>query len=404
MRDPQLDSSQGVGLDQIDEVPADSPRRQLLATRAPHRDHDGRTLAPVFDRVVEKILENLDELVALAGDLERGELLLGLLHVRLELLRLAHELSEIGFIHGAILTHGLDRIRLQHGTEALAQGLHGGIAFERGARLFQPLVASLLLAARGRVPGPALLDLDRRRIAAQPSERVGEALFDLARMQRGGALVPLSRAQDFAPGATTTENARQYRTRDVELTPAGRDKADAFQTYDPQHNPRMRCETTSILFDWTYDGAVNRITQTADTVTLEYGQFGFKRTIHLNMTEHPADLEPSRAGHSIGRWEGDALVVDTVGFTTDTFLGNQGMRHSDKMHIVERFRLASPDRLEVQTTVSDPEALTKPLTRTAAYGRHRDWTLAEYVCQQNNRNFTTDDGKAGIDLSFEESP
>jgi hypothetical protein len=78
------------------------------------------------------------------------------------------------------------------------------------------------------------------------------------------------------------------------------------------------------------------------------------------------------------------------------------MRHSDKMRIVERFRLAAPDQLEVQTTITDPEALTKPMTRTAAYGRHRDWTLAEYVCQQNNRNFTTDDGKAGIDLSFEE--
>jgi hypothetical protein len=72
------------------------------------------------------------------------------------------------------------------------------------------------------------------------------------------------------------------------------------------------------------------------------------------------------------------------------------------MHIVERFKLAGPDRLEVQTTVDDAEALTKPFTRTAAYGRHRDWTLAEYVCQQNNRNFTTEDGKSGIDLSFEE--
>jgi hypothetical protein len=78
------------------------------------------------------------------------------------------------------------------------------------------------------------------------------------------------------------------------------------------------------------------------------------------------------------------------------------MRHSEKMHIVERFRLAQPDQLEVQTTIADPEALTKPFTRAAAYGRHRDWTLAEYVCQQNNRNFTTDDGKAGIDLRFEE--
>ena len=46
--------------------------------------------------------------------------------------------------------------------------------------------------------------------------------------------------------------------------------------------------------------------------------------------------------------------------------------------------------------------IVSTILRTAAYGRHRDWTLAEYVCQQNNRNFTTDDGKAGIDLSFEE--
>ena len=109
---------------------------------------------------------------------------------------------------------------------------------------------------------------------------------------RGGALVPLSQARSFEPGANTPENARQYRTREVELTPAGREKADAFETYNPQHNPRMRCETTSILFDWTYDGAVNRITQTVDTVTLEYGQLGFTRTIHLNMTEHRRPSSP----------------------------------------------------------------------------------------------------------------
>ena len=95
-------------------------------------------------------------------------------------------------------------------------------------------------------------------------------------------------------------------------------------------------------------------------------------------------------------------ATQTLRKATDTFLGNQGMRHSDKMRIVERFRLAAPDQLEVQTTITDPEALTKPTARTAVYGRHRDWTLAEYVCQQNNRNFTTNDGKAGIDLSFEE--
>jgi hypothetical protein len=77
------------------------------------------------------------------------------------------------------------------------------------------------------------------------------------------------------------------------------------------------------------------------------------------------------------------------------------MRHSDKMRIVERFKLTTPDRLEIQTSITDPEALTKPWTTTRVFARHRDWTLAEYVCQQNNRNYTTEDGKSGINLKYE---
>jgi hypothetical protein len=170
---------------------------------------------------------------------------------------------------------------------------------------------------------------------------------------RGGALVPLSQADRFEPGASTAENARQYRTREVALTPAGQQAADGFVTYDPQHNPRMRCETTSILFDWTYDGAVNRVTQTADTVTLEYGQLGFTRTIHLNMTEHPSNLEPSRGGHSIGRWENDVLVVDTVGFAPGVL--SPPVMHTARLHVVERFSLdpAGPTLLR-SYEASDP--------------------------------------------------
>jgi hypothetical protein len=142
---------------------------------------------------------------------------------------------------------------------------------------------------------------------------------------------------------------------------------------------------------------------TPGKVTILIEAYSQWRQIFTDGREHPDDPDLTFNGHSIGRWEGDTLIVDSVGFTTDTSLGNLGQRHSDQMRIVERFRLVEPDRLEVQTTITDPEALTKPWIRTAAYGRHRDWTLAEYVCQQNNRNFTTDDGKSGIDLSFEET-
>ncbi len=113
----------------------------------------------------------------------------------------------------------------------------------------------------------------------------------------------------------------------------------------------MRCETTSILFDWTYDGAVNRITQTADTITLQYGQLGFTRTIHLNVTAHPATIEPSRAGHSIGRWENDVLVVDTVGFAPGVL--SPPVMHTDRLHVVERFSLDPAGPTLMRSYVAD---------------------------------------------------
>jgi hypothetical protein len=171
---------------------------------------------------------------------------------------------------------------------------------------------------------------------------------------RAGDLVPLSRAaqsdadriipQDewagnstnVSAGADEPENFRQYRTRPVELTEAGQRAADTYGMFTVD-DPRMRCETTSILFDWVYDGAVNRITQTDDTVVLEYGQFGFTRTVHLDADEHPDDVTPSRSGHSIGRWDGDILVVDTIGFEPGVL--SPPVMHSDRLHVVERFSL-----------------------------------------------------------------
>jgi hypothetical protein len=162
---------------------------------------------------------------------------------------------------------------------------------------------------------------------------------------RGGALVPLSEVGQYRPGEGAIGDptragqggARQYATREVELTELGKREAAEFQTYTVEDNPRMRCETTSILFDWTFDGAVNRITQSPDTIVIEYGQYGFRRTIDMKATAHPADIEPSRAGHSIGRWEGDVLVVDTIGFAPGVL--SPPIRNSGELHVVERFSL-----------------------------------------------------------------
>jgi hypothetical protein len=120
----------------------------------------------------------------------------------------------------------------------------------------------------------------------------------------------------------------------TELTEAGEKAAAAFKRED---NPRFRCETTSIIFDWNFDGPVNRITQTKDTITMEYGQFGLKRTIYMNLKTHPANLKPTRTGHSIGHWEGDTLVVETAGFLAGYL--NTPVPNSDKLTVTERFSL-----------------------------------------------------------------
>src|SRR5690606_20729493 len=86
---------------------------------------------------------------------------------------------------------------------------------------------------------------------------------------------------------------------------------------------------------WDFDGPVNRITQHDDRIVIEYGQYGFTRTIHMNVDSHPANVEPSRAGHSIGRWEGNTLVVDTVGFLPGIIA--PPVFHGEKLHVVERF-------------------------------------------------------------------
>ena len=184
---------------------------------------------------------------------------------------------------------------------------------------------------------------------------------------RSGALVPVSRVEEFEPGAAPAPpgggggggGGGRGGAR-VTYTEAGRAAADAFRGGTTE-NPRMRCETTSILFDWTFDGPVNRITQNGDTITLQYGQLGFTRTIHMGLTEHPANIEPSRAGHSIGRWENDVLVVDTVGFA-EGYL-NPPIKNSVELHVVERFTL-DPDAMTITRdyTATDPVYYTDQYT------------------------------------------
>jgi hypothetical protein len=105
------------------------------------------------------------------------------------------------------------------------------------------------------------------------------------------------------------------------------------------------------------------------------------------------DIEPGFYGHSVGRWEGDALIVDTIGVKEN--IRYQNVPHSKDMRIGERMRLMAPDTLWNEITITDPTVLEKPWTFTFAYQRMKDYTLLEYICE-DNREFADDQGRQKI--------
>jgi hypothetical protein len=105
------------------------------------------------------------------------------------------------------------------------------------------------------------------------------------------------------------------------------------------------------------------------------------------------DIEPGFYGHSVGRWEGDTLVVDTIGVKED--VRYQNVPHSKEMRIGERMRLMAPDVLWNEITITDPTVFDKPWTFTFAYRKMKDYTLLEYICE-DNREFADDQGRQKI--------
>lgn len=171
-----------------------------------------------------------------------------------------------------------------------------------------------------------------------------------------GTLVPVSLADQFEPGevpagrrafqgsrgtpesfsdnplATTWE-----RDPIMPLTAAGRAAIEGFDGGSTD-NPRLNCQTTNILFDWSFDNPINRIEQTEDEVILTYFLMNLERTIHLDET-FPEEIAAARSGYSIGRWEDDVLVVDTRGFLPGILSADTRTPHSDAFRVTERFWL-----------------------------------------------------------------
>ena len=108
------------------------------------------------------------------------------------------------------------------------------------------------------------------------------------------------------------------------------------------------------------------------------------RTVYMDGRSHPANFVPTAYGHSIGWWEGDTLVVDTIGYNEKFWLDRRGLPHTEQLHTIERFTRVSLQGMKYEATIDDPGAYTAPWTGWFYMNFTPGQELWEYVCQQAN--------------------
>lgn len=133
------------------------------------------------------------------------------------------------------------------------------------------------------------------------------------------------------------------------------------------------------------------VIQTPKQVTIIGEAFSEVRRIYIGKAQlAPDDVDPGYYGHSVGHWEGDTLVVSTIGIK-ESVRGYQGLPHSDKLQISERIRRTGAETLSDQITLDDPGVLEKPVTYTLNYKFVPDYEMVEFVCE-NNREYVDEKG------------
>jgi len=178
-------------------------------------------------------------------------------------------------------------------------------------------------------------------------------------------------------GSTTTDPGRpEYLAAANALA---RQRADMNGRENPQAHclPSAITRTTYPLFELVQSKDFLVIIQDDDSP-------GF-RQVYLNEKEHPVDPNPSWHGHSIGHWDGDTLVVDRIAFDPRAWMDQGGHPHSDKLHVVERYRRPDMGHLEIEMTVDDPGVLTKPFT-IKRVSELAGGEINEFICTENNRD------------------
>ena len=195
-------------------------------------------------------------------------------------------------------------------------------------------------------------------------------------------------------GKATRPNWEDSQGKSLEALPLTAWGEERFKSNRPTHGanavasttstePIVKCLPPGVPAIYMVSIYPMEIIQTPGRVIMFYEYGNYVRQIFTDGRKHQS-LTPTWMGDSIGKWEGDTLVVDVNGFNDKTWIDSEGHPHSEALHVVERIRRVDRDHLVDDIAVEDPKAYTKIFTTKRIFDLQPDWNIAEFVCEDSD--------------------
>jgi hypothetical protein len=237
-------------------------------------------------------------------------------------------------------------------------------------------ILAMTTVAAAQFPADSTLPKDKRgrrqiaKFAPGPTPRTKEGTPDLSGV--------------WGYAGYTSDIAKDYDVGAVPMTPLAEKLFKERQANEGIYDPEARCLPAGVP---RRDPYPSKIFQYPNVVAILFeGSMHSYRQVFLDRATHPKDAQPTWFGDSIGKWEGDELVVDTVGFNGKTWLDLAGHPTSDQLHVIERYSRPVFGELKLDITIEDPVMYTKPWKVTELMPLMVGEDLIEYVCAENERD------------------
>jgi hypothetical protein len=176
------------------------------------------------------------------------------------------------------------------------------------------------------------------------------------------------------------------KTIEVPFTPKGQAAFDVATKTQSKDDPEGFCLPPGVP-RMMYTPYPAEILQLPNRIVFIYeGGAHVWRNIWMDGRPQPKDPNPTYLGYSTGKWDGDTLVVDTIGMNDRTWLDAAGHQHGEQLHVTERFTRTDSNTLRIEATMEDPEYYTKPWTAVTQATWYPNQEILEYICQENNRD------------------